>query len=161
PDHLQKAAHIFRYLGRSFEKISTLGRLAALYRKLHDDPRAREYEAGYTAVFQRRMHRVSATEVATVAARRYLPLGALRRARLSPATAPTEPQTVRERAIEAFLRFDVEAAREGLREGDQLLDRKYLADLALISGDLTAAREGFLAALREDPDDPRVLDALI
>src|SRR5262249_4133549 len=152
---------VFRYLGRSFEKISTLGRLAALYRRLHRTELARDYEQRYLAVFQRRMHRVSAVEVASVAAQRYLPLAALRQVRLISPPPAHGARSRRGRALEAFLGGDIEAARTGFHGGGELLDAKYLADLALLEGDAAKARDGFLEALRADPDDARVLAAVL
>jgi tetratricopeptide (TPR) repeat protein len=163
PAHLERAAHIFRFLDRSFEKLSTLGRLGALYRKLKNAERAEEYERRFLFAFQRRMHRVSATEVATVAARRYLPLAELRRARLI-AGGDAEAEAagdLRERAIREFLRGRDVEARALFEQGGELLDRKYLADLSLLEGDAPRAVAGFAEALTEDPDDERILASLL
>ena len=163
PAYLEHAAHIFRFLDRSFEKLSTLGRLAGVYRRLNNRERADEYEERFLTAFRRRMHRVSEADVATVAAWRYLPLAELRRVQLVPVEAidAENTQSSREHAIRAFLRGALDEARTFFGRGGELLDRKYLADLALVQGDVPGAVASFVEVLRDDPDDPRVLASLL
>src|SRR5690606_30141225 len=108
----------------------------------------------------RSMHRASRSDAVRAAALCYLPLDRLR-------TIPRQrdeqvaAETPRERAIERALAGEHAAARELLAAGDEVLDRKYLADLAALDGDEEEAERLYLAALALDRGDPRVVGRLL
>jgi tetratricopeptide (TPR) repeat protein len=159
PMHLDKAVYVYLYLGRSFEKLSTLGRLATIFQKLGREREAKEFEQKYLVAFQKRMHRVSRAEVARIAASRYLPLEKLARVRCVDGDDIVE--VPRERGIVAALWGERSEAYEHFRSGGEILDLKYTAELSLMDGDVEGAVSGWLEALRADPADLRVLSALL
>jgi tetratricopeptide (TPR) repeat protein len=169
-EHLERAAHIFRFFERTFEKMSALARLAEIHRRLGNAGQAEEYTRRYLAAFQKRMHRLSTAEVAEVAATRFIPLEKLRRVRVA-ADAPRDESlasvsanalmTTRERAVAAYMVGETRAARELFARGDDLLDAKYAANLDLLEGRAARGVGGLIAALERDPDDVRVLRALL
>lgn len=154
-ERLEAALHICLYLQANFEKISVLGRLASLTRRLGRDQASRDYEGQYLAAFRRRMHRPTFGEVVRVAAERYLPLPKLVRLHL-PDPGRRTGSSPRERALSDALSGDLSGARALLSEGDALLDRKYLADLSVLEDDLPAAVRLYLDVLRVDQDEVRV-----
>jgi tetratricopeptide (TPR) repeat protein len=161
---LEKAVHVFRYLDRSFEKMSAQSHLASVYRKLGDEPRAREYEQRFTESFQRRMHRVSIMDVGEVAARRFFPLDRLRRIHTVAYTDQEAPASERARAIVRAIEGDVAEARASLERSNAPLDRKYIASLELLAGNAHEAARLFVAASAGgavEADDPRALEALL
>jgi tetratricopeptide (TPR) repeat protein len=160
PEQIWKAVHICQYLERSYEKISVLGRLASLYGKLGQQEAVSHYEQRYLEAFRRRMHRPSFAEAVRAAARRYVPLEKLRAVTFADTVAPAEP-SLRERAISLALDGQRGAARELLQAGPDPIDRKYLADLAALDGDLEGAGLLYIESLGERPRDVRVLGWLV
>lgn len=163
-DRLEKAAHVFRFLERSFEKMSAVARLARIYQRLDDPERAREYERRWLAAFEARMHRPTLAESARVAATRYVPLEWLSRAAASfgqRGGGAEGGEGPREDAIAAFVEGDARAAREGLDRGGELLDEKYLAELDAIEHDTASAAKRFERAVTADPSDVRFFRALL
>lgn len=159
-EHLEKAVHVHRWLDRTFEKISAHSRLAAIHRKLGNVEEAERHELRFQSAFERRMHRPSRAEIASVAATRFFPLDRLSLVKMS--SEPSEPPApARERALFDFLSGDVERARGHFERGTDLLDRKYLGSLRAARGDVRGAVEIMLGALREDPDDARVSTFLL
>ena len=160
PEQLWKAVHICQYLERSYEKISVLGRLTSLYRKLGQAEAMAHYEQRYLEAFRRRMHRPSFAEAVRAAARSYIPLDKLLSVRFVDAAALAEP-TLRERAISLALEGQRTAARELLQAGLEPIDRKYLADLAVLDGDTEGAARLYVESLAQRPTDVRVLGWLV
>src|SRR5206468_12716989 len=74
PELLERAVQIYRHFERHGEKVSVLGHLASLFRRLGREDEADDYERLYTRLFRRRMHRPSFRETTWIAARRYVPL---------------------------------------------------------------------------------------
>lgn len=160
PEALEAAVNICLYLERTFHKISVLSRLAALYRRLDQPSRAAEYEARYLSAFRKRMHRLSLADIARVAARHYLPLPRLQDIRFYDA-ALTDTASRRELAIASCLLGDLPGAVELLAQGEDPLDRVYLADLASLQGDEPKAVKLYLSVLEANPHEPRLLCALL
>jgi tetratricopeptide (TPR) repeat protein len=155
PEHLAKAVKVCEYLARTLgalDSVTALGRLAALHRALEDGGDSTGYEKNFLAAFQHRMHRLSLSEVCALAAQRYVPLGRLRTVRLAGDEPPADPAPLPQ-ALARALRGHREGAAALLRGRRGLLDRKYLADLALDAGDRTAAIALYLETLAEDPED--------
>jgi len=162
-EHLEKAVNVCEYLARTLaelESVTTLGRLATLHRALGKSDEAAAYELRFLAAFQHRMHRLSLAEVTAIAVRRYIPLERLAMVHFTHTEPPADP-TPRRRALALALLGDRAPAAALLRRGGALLDRKYLADLALAEGDRESAIHLYLAALAEDPGDRRVLGRLL
>jgi tetratricopeptide (TPR) repeat protein len=159
-DELLAAAHICRFLERTFEKISVLARLASIYERLGQHDQAAAYASRHLAHFRRRMHVPSMAEVLATAARRYLPLSALGRVRTCDPAPPGHP-TPREDALCLALHGADDAARAGFAAGGQSLDDKYLGDLAQRGGDEEVAARFRLRAHRADPGDLAVLGLLL
>ena len=161
-ERLEKAVHVFRYLDRSFEKMSAQSHLTSLYRKLGQEAEAREYEQRFTESFQRRMHRVSLADVSEVGARRFLPIEQLRTIRTvrfseEPAAEPTPRALAIARAIDG----DATEARAGFERGGEPLDRRYLANLAALAGDAPGAARLFVETLPGGEEDLRALHWLL
>jgi tetratricopeptide (TPR) repeat protein len=157
---LQKAVHIYKHLQRSFERVSVLGHLAVLYRRLGNREEADLYEELFERLFRLRMHRPSLAEVARVAAQRYLPLTSLSRIRFAD-SAGVSDSSPREQAIARFLAGDAGAARELLGRSNEILDLKYRADLAMLEGSREEGVSLYLESLKADPDDVRVPELLL
>jgi tetratricopeptide (TPR) repeat protein len=164
PARLERAVHIFRYLDRSFEKLTALSRLGAIWRKLGNEAAARDYDEKYERAFRRRMHRPDEGEIVRAAASRFLPLGKLRSIVASDAldadattSREAHARHPREGAIAAALRGALDVAEELFTACGELLDRKYLAELALLRGDAPSASEKLLACIAEDPSDVRLV----
>jgi hypothetical protein len=162
-EHLEKAINVCAYLARSlrsFERVTTLGRVAALYRELGRMEEAEHTEADFLSAFRARMHRPSRADVMAAAAERYLPLARLAaiRAPLETSPADTEP---RQRAIGLALEGHADPARALFELGGTPLDRKYIADLALGAGERERAVELYLATLADDGGDRRIVGWLL
>jgi len=157
---LEKAVHIYKHLERSFERVSVLGHLASIQRRLGNQQEAADYETRFLRLFRLRMHRPSFADAARVAARRYVPLAKLAKIPFPEIAGSSEP-TPRERAIELFLAGDAERARELLNGRDEALDLKYRADLAALEGSGEEAARLYLQSLEEDPGDIRILEWLL
>jgi tetratricopeptide (TPR) repeat protein len=161
PELLEKAVHIYEFFERNFEKVSVLGHLASLHRKLGHREDAARYEQRFVALFRRRMHRPSHAEATRVAARFYVPLHKLAPTRLHRQSAPLTRPSLRERAVDLALSGDSAGARELFVEGSELLDLKYRADLSVIGGSREEAALAYVACLREDPGDLRIVGWLL
>jgi tetratricopeptide (TPR) repeat protein len=157
---LEKAIHIYKHLERSFERVSVLGRLASLSRRLGNREDAVRYEERFLHLFRVRMHRPSFADVTRIAARRYLPLSKLSRIRFASREELAEPAP-RERSISLFLAGDASGARELLADWSEVLDLKYRADLAVLEGSREEGIRLYLASLEADPSDVRVLEWLL
>jgi len=160
PAALEKAVHIYQFITRSFEKLSAQAHLATLYRKLGNTELAERHERAFLIAFERRMHRLSRAEIARAAAQHYVPLDRLKS--VHPSTGEdTDLAPGRERGLFQYLSGDETSARTYFESATDLLDRKYRADLHAGSGSFDAAVDGFLSALREDPDDHHVISFLL
>ena len=160
PELLEKAVHIYEHFERSFERVSVLGHLAGIYRKLGNGQEAARYEERFLRLFRRRMHRPTTADVARAAAARYVPLWKLAHARFADEGGVKKP-TPRERAIESFLAGDTSGAKGLLGDSEEILDLKYRADLAVLDGSREAAVVLYLRSLEQDSDDVRVLEWLL
>lgn len=182
-EDLEKAIHVCEYLLRtlrSFERVIALGRLAVLCRSAGRPADADDYDRQFLAAFQAGMHRPAVPDAVAAASRHYLPLPSLAAARFVAAADPAEalpaiprspegPESpeipagaeLRGQAIAMVLADNRAGARALLERGGEVLDRKYLADLALLDGEPEHASRQFLATLAEDPDDPRVIGWLL
>jgi hypothetical protein len=183
-EDLEKAIHVCEYLLRalsSFERVSALGRLAALCRRVGRSGDAEDYDRQFLAAFQAVMHRPTLADALAAASRHYLPLPRLAAGRFAAAAAAApEPASAsepaaepvaasagsdgeepRRRALRLALAGKRAAARALLVRGGEALDRKYLADLALLEGSAAAAVRLLLGTLAEEPGDPRVIGWLL
>ncbi len=163
PEHLEKAVNVCEYLARTlepWESVTTLGRLAVLNRALGRGGEAAAYEQRFLTAFQHRMHRLSLARATAIAADRYVPLDRLAVIRWT-STVPAEDPAPRQQALAMALLGDRAGAGELLRTGGALLDRKYLADLALLAGEREPAIRLFLDTLAEDPGDRWVIRRLL
>jgi tetratricopeptide (TPR) repeat protein len=163
-DRLEKAAHVFRFLERSYEKMSALARLSRLYHRLGDEERARAYERRWLDSFEARMHRPTVATTARVAAARYVPLEWLARLRESArargvGAVPTDPP--RERALALFVLGDTGEARTLLGARGERLDEAYLAELDAIEGRLDTAAARWMRVLDGDKPDARIVGTLL
>jgi tetratricopeptide (TPR) repeat protein len=152
PGKLEAAAHIYEVMWRRHGRLSLLGRLTAIHRRLGQSQRAQAFEARFLAGFRAHMHRPCFAEVIGVAARSYLPLGRLRELRLPDTQIPVDA-TRRERAIARSLTGVLAVARDLFERGGELLDRKYLADLDVFEGDFERATTIYMDVLQSDPED--------
>jgi predicted Zn-dependent protease len=159
PTYLEKAAHIFRFIERTYEKISVKSRLAVLYRRLGRNELAAEYEAHYLRSFRRRMHRLTTADIARAASLRYVPLSDLRSAQA--VDKGEVGATPRERALATALEGDVEEARAMLTGEEDPLSQKYRADLDAAAGHVEIACRRFLDLVRGGEEDIRVLRWLL
>jgi len=185
-EDLEKAIHVCEYLLRtlrSFERVIALGRLAVLCRSAGRQADADDYDRQFLAAFQAGMHRPAVADAVAAASRHYLPLPRLAAARFVAAADPAEalpesprsPESPESREIPAgaerrrqalamVLAGNRAGARALFERGGEVLDRKYLADLALLDGEPEQASRQFLATLANDPgdpDDPRVIGWLL
>ncbi len=158
---LEKAVQIYCHFDRDTEKISVLGHLEVLHRKLGSEDEAAQYERRFVEVFRRRMHRPTLSDAVRTAARRYIPLYKLAAARFAlPGDGLSQP-TRRERGIELALSGGRQAAREVFAEAGEALDRKYLADLFVLEGAREEAIALYLASLGAYGNDASVLEWLL
>jgi tetratricopeptide (TPR) repeat protein len=157
---LEKAVHIYLYLGRSFEKSSIVGHLAALYRKLGKKEEADRYEHRFLQLFRKRMHRPSFSDVTSNAAHQYIPLYRLVKVRFTDSDVPRE-ESEREKAIGLALRGDRAAARQIVQSSAEVLDQKYCADLAVLDGALDEATRLYIERLEMGPTDIKVIQWLL
>jgi tetratricopeptide (TPR) repeat protein len=157
---LEKAVQIYKHFERSFERVSVVGHLAAIYRRLEREAEAADYERRFLRLFRLRMHKPSLADVLRIAARRYIPLEKLSRIRFADDEALPDP-TPRERAIGLFLTGDAMGAREVLEAGNEGLDLKYRADLAVLGGSREEGGRLYLESLAQDPDDVRIIEWLL
>ncbi|HEV8578911.1 MAG TPA: S16 family serine protease [Thermoanaerobaculia bacterium] len=162
-EHLEKAVNVCEFLARTlepWESVTTLGRLAVLHRALERGEEAAIYEQRFLEAFQHRMHRLTLAQATSLAASRYVPLDRLAAVRFASTEPPVEAPP-RQRALAMALLGDRTGAAGLLRGEGDLLDRKYLADLALLAGNREAAIRLYLAALAEDPGDRWVIRRLL
>jgi hypothetical protein len=159
PARLEAAVHVCLYLRGRHPSVDVLGDLAQLFARLGDRAHADRFAREHSEAFRRRMHRPSRLEVIRVAARRYLPLAKLSRLSLPEEALPElEP---REHALADVLRGDRLGARASFEHLGTALDRRYLAELALLSGDPDAAVALLLELLAADPEELSTLGALL
>lgn len=163
-ERLEKAAHVFRFLERSYAKLSALARLSRIYRRLNDTALAEEYERRWLESFEARMHRPTLSDAAGVAAARYVPLEWL--ARLAEPLRERRAlacslEGARERALAAYVLGDVREARRLLQSRGETLDETYLAELDAAEGDAASAARRYAAVLDSDHVDPQVASALL
>jgi len=162
-EHLAKAVHVCEYLARTLgplDSVTALGRLAALHRALGNGEDTAIYEKEFLTAFQHRMHRLSLEEVTALAVRRYIPLDRLAAIPFAGTELPVSA-TPRRRALALALLGDRPAAAVLLRGEGALVDRKYLADLALAEGEREGAIGLYLQTLAEDPADRWVIRRLL
>jgi len=161
PESLEKAIHICEHLERRLDGVSVLGRLSSLYAATGRTSEAERVEQRFLAAFRRKMYRPALQDVVEAASREWLPLPKLRALEAPPSRERTlsreGPVARRQRAISLALAGDAEGAAPLFREGGAPIDLRYLADLALERGDLAAAVELHLEALRGDPDSLRAV----
>jgi tetratricopeptide (TPR) repeat protein len=157
---LEKAVQIYKHLERSFERVSVVGHLAAIYRRLGEAAEAADHERRFLRLFRLRMHKPSLADVLRIAARRYIPLEKLSKIRFADTEGLPDP-TPRERAIGLFLSGDATRARELFEAGTETLDLKYRADLAVLEGSREDAVDLYLESVAEDPADVRVIEWLL
>jgi Lon protease (S16) C-terminal proteolytic domain len=138
-----------------------LGHLASLHHKLAHHEEAARYEERFVALFRYRMHRPSREQAARAAARFYIPLDKLVPATLHSLPASRPLRSRREQAVDLALRGDLAGARANFAAGGELLDLKYLADLTAMSGSRDEAIRDYIACLRQDPGDFRVVGWLL
>jgi len=173
-EDLEKAIHVCEYLLRTlrtFERVIALGRLAVLCRTAGRQADADDYDRQFLAAFQAGMHRPTLADAVAAASRHYLPLPRLAAAHFVAGADPAEvlpeiPEIPagaehRRQAIAMALAGNRAGARALFERGGEVLDRKYLADLALLDGKPEQASRKFLATLAQDPDDPRVIGWLL
>jgi Lon protease (S16) C-terminal proteolytic domain len=176
-EDLEKAIHVCEYLLRtlrSFERVIALGRLAVLCRSAGRQADADDYDRQFLAAFQAGMHRPTLADAVAAAARHYLPLARLVAARFVAGADPAEtlpeiPEipagaALRRQALAMALTGNRAGARALFERAGEVLDRKYLADLALLDGKPEQASRQYLATLANDPgdpDDPRVIGWLL
>ncbi|HEX8792612.1 MAG TPA: hypothetical protein VF765_16805, partial [Polyangiaceae bacterium] len=163
-ERLEKAAHVFRFLERSYAKLSAVARLARIYRRLGDTALAEQYEHRWLESFEARMHRPTMGDVACVASSRYVPLewlarlGVLLRERHALGGAL---EGTREKAVAAYVLGNARETRRLLESCGERLDETYLAELDAIEGDAASAARRFSIVLDSDGVDPEVAGALL
>jgi tetratricopeptide (TPR) repeat protein len=160
PELLESAVQIYRHFERHGEKVSVLGHLASLFRRLGRVEEADDYERLFTRLFRRRMHRPSFGDATRVAARRYVPLWKLLRVQF-PEDGVLPEGSSRETAIGLALRGERGEARELFARGGDVLDSKYLADLSALDGSRDQAAGLYLQSLAADPGDLAVVEWLL
>jgi Lon protease (S16) C-terminal proteolytic domain len=160
PELLENAVNIYRHCEQKLDGIAILGHLSLLYRRLGRLDEAGAYEKRFLALFRKRMHRPSFSEIVAAAARRYVPLAKLVSVAF-PEKEPPQSPTPREHAIARALCGNRQEAEELLRSSTEPLDRKYRADLAALRGDMAEAERLYLQSFDADPADSRVVEWLL
>lgn len=165
PERLAAAFRVLAHLDHEFTrvgapKISLLARQTAILDRLGEVVPAREMAARYLAAFRRRAHRPTLADAARAAADRYIPLTRLVTLWLPPPGPPADA-SMRTRGVAAAIDGDRVRAGALFTAGEQVLDDKYLADLAVLRGDDRDAARRYLAALEADPGDPQVVGWLV
>lgn len=163
-ERLEKAAHVFRFLERSYAKLSAVARLARIYRRLGDAALAEQYERRWLETFEGRMHRPSLGDAARVAASRYVPLEWL--ARIGVPLRERQAlggalEGTRARALAAYVLGDARETRRLLDPCDEPLDQTYLAELDALEGDTASAARRFSKVLDCDRVDAEAACALL
>jgi tetratricopeptide (TPR) repeat protein len=160
---LEAALRIYRLLAESYGKLFALGKVALLHRRLGDTASAALTETQHLIAFAQRMHRLSRDDVVRVASIHHLELGRLRQMRLTPHVdrgSDAETST-RARALRAFLEHDAGTAMRLFAQGESLLDRKYLAQLAILEGERRTGVCAAAALVAQDAGDARLLGLLL
>src|SRR6266540_1210234 len=160
PELLERAVQIYRHFERHGEKVSVLGHLASLFRRLGREEEADGYERLFTQLFRRRMHRPSFAETIWIAARRYVPLWKLLRIHF-PEMDVFPDGLPREKAIGLALRGELREARDLFETGGGVLDAKYLADLSAHDGSPERAVGLYIESLEVEPGDLSVVEWLL
>jgi hypothetical protein len=160
PELLERAVNIYQYFDRSSEKVSVLGHLTQLCRRLGREEDAARYERRFIELFRRRMHRPTFAEAIQVAAQRYVPLYKLSQVRL-PDAHEAGATTPRESALAFALTGERNRARALLERSGDVLDLKYRADIAVPEGAPHEATRLYVESLRPGPEDVRVVDWLL
>jgi tetratricopeptide (TPR) repeat protein len=168
-EDLEKAIHVCEYLLRTlhgFERVSALGRVAALCRAVGRQAEATEYDQQFLEAFQAGMHRPTLADALAAASQDYLPLPRLAAASFVAGADPDAAELPaeahgRRQALHLALTGERAAARSLLEQSGEVLDRKYLADIALLEGQQETAIRLWLDTLAEDPGDPRVIGWLL
>jgi tetratricopeptide (TPR) repeat protein len=160
PELLEGALKIYRVCEQREESVSIFGHLAAISRRLGRQEDATLYEKQFFELFRRRMHRPSFAAALRVASRHYVPLFRLDQIRFPDRALPsrTEP---RGRAIGLALTGDTAGAEALFGTNGDLLDRKYLADLAVLRDSPDDAERLYLESLEQGPADRRVIEWLL
>jgi hypothetical protein len=162
-EKLESAVNICKYLERSHEQRTMLGRLALLHRRLGRNEQAASYEELHLAAYRRWMHRASFADVVAIASKHFLPIEKLQRIHFDRTELPAEISP-REWAIGSAIRGDLPAAWDVLINATEVLDLKYKANLMGLEGTDRAAAEAtelYIRALRGDPRDPHVIGWLL
>lgn len=160
-EKLEAALNIGRYLEERLPGVSVLGHLARQHHRLGHESLAEEYESRHLVAYRRAMHRPSFADVIAAAVEHYLPIERL--ARLSLPLAEIDPGLpARGRAIAEALHGRFAQAKSLLEGREELLDRKYQANLeALEFGDTARAISLHLGAFHADPNDVDILGWLL
>ena len=146
PADLEKAIHVCEYLVNTlngFERVTELGRLAALCRAVGDEADAAEYDRQFLVAFLARMHRPTLAEALAAASRTYLPLPRLAAARF--AAADVADAANAGAATDADAAADAAGAAGGAfadaeTEAGEAVERRRQALGLALRGDLAAAR---------------------
>jgi tetratricopeptide (TPR) repeat protein len=160
PELLERAVQIYRHFERHGQKVSVLGHLASLFRRLGREDEADDSERLFTQLFRRRMHRPSFAEATWIAARRYVPLWKLLRIQF-PEMEVYPDGSSREKAIGLVLRGERGEARDLFALGGGVLDAKYLADLSAYDGSPEHAAGLYIESLEAEPGDLAVVEWLL
>ena len=163
PENLEKAIQVCEFLARtllSFERVTTLGRLAALHRTLGRVDEAARYEREFVEGFHVRMHRVSLAVATGVAAGHYIPLSKLGTIHFTDLAAP-EVISRRQQALVWALTEKPRRAAELLRRGKDVLDLLYLGDLAIETGEREKATDLYLEAMDRGSYEPHAIGWLL
>src|SRR5262249_1382455 len=160
PELLESALKIYRHCEQREESVSILGHLAAISKRLGRQEDTALYEKQFFELFRRRMHRPSFAAALRVASRHYVPLYKLAQIRF-PDRAPPGSTEPRERAVGLALTGDTAGAQALFGTNGDVLDRKYLADLAVLGGWSDEAERLYLESIEQGPPDRRVIEWLL
>jgi tetratricopeptide (TPR) repeat protein len=159
-EKLEAAVNVCRYLERSYSPSPVLGRLALLYRRLDQPDVAEEYARLHLVAYRRAMHRPTLRDVIEVAAHSYLPIHRLRSLRLNGEDSRQEAPS-RQHGIARAIQGDLQEARASFKGGEELLDRKYLAEIEELEHGPERATPHYVAVLRQDPRDLHLLERVL